>query len=274
MSEYQPHTAPEARPANKRQTPDWRRLEVAQGRFARMISDGIAQATAEHTEVDDDTARCIAHVLGRAHGRESALADFGRTGDGQYLNLRDEYLMLYTDERADAITKELIDWFGTYLVQRENTGTGRQFMNEHLPPKLDLLLVRTRVRVGGQHFVVNVPASWDSGEVDGLIELLSDLQLPEDHALQAFLSLPDVSVGTDDLMESFHEAFAGAFNSEEDALRALSPLEDWETSLVDWCIDQGLEYDALDWNYAPLMARLRDIYDVVEREEVLYVFVK
>ncbi len=75
-------------------------------------------------------------------------------------------------------------------------------------------------------------------------------------------------------MESFHEAFAGTFTSEEDALRALSPLEDWETSLADWCIDQGLEYDALEWNYEPLMARLRDIYDVVEREEVLHVFVK
>jgi hypothetical protein len=274
MSEHEPHHAPEVRPAPERQTPDWRRLEVAQGRFAQMISDGIAQATAEHTEVDDGTARCIAHVLGRAYGRQSALANFGRTGEGQYLTLRDEYLALYADDHADPITKELIDWFGTYLVARENTGTGRQFMNEHLPPKLDLLLVRSRIRIGGQHFVVNVPASWDSGEVDRLIELLTELQLPEDQALQAFLSLPDVSVGTDNLMESFHEAFTGTFKSEEDALRALSPLEDWETSLADWCIDQGLEYDALEWNYEPLMIRLRDIYDVVERNEVLHVFVK
>lgn len=234
MSEHELHKAPEARPAPERLTPDWRRLEAARGRFGQMISDGIAQATAEHTEVDDGTARCIAHVLGRAYGRESALADFGRTDEGQYLTLRDEYLALYTDDQADAITKELIDWFGTYLVGRENIGTGRQFMNELLPPKLDLLLVRTRVRVGGQHFVVNIPASWDSGEVDGLIELLTDLQLPEDKSLQVFLSLPDVSVGSDNLMESFHEAFAGTFISEEDALRALSPLEDWETSLADW----------------------------------------
>lgn len=39
-------------------------------------------------------------------------------------------------------------------------------------------------------------------------------------------------------------------------------------------IDQGLEYDALEWKYEPLMARLRDIYDVVEREGVLHVFIK
>lgn len=274
MSKHEPTHAPELRPAPERQTADWRRLEVAQGRFAQMISDGIAQATDEHTEVDDGTARCIAHVLGRAYGRESALADFGRTGEGLYLTLRDEYLALYADDHADAITKELIDWFGTYIVARENTGTGRQFMNEHLPPKLDLLLVRTHVRVGGQDFIVNVPANWDSGDVDGLVELLTELQLTEDSALQAFLSLPDVSVGSENLMESFHEAFAGTFTSEEDALRVLSPLEDWETSLADWCIDQGLEYDALEWNYEPLMARLRDIYDVVEQEDVLHVFVK
>jgi hypothetical protein len=275
MSEQQPtpHT-PEARPASQREEPDWRRLEVAQSRFLDRIADGIAQALAEHTEIDDGTARCIAHVLGRAYGRESALAEFGRTGEGQYLSLRDEYLDLYGDERADAVTKEQIDWFGTYLVQRENTGTGRRFMNEHLPPKLDQLLVRTSIRIGEGRFIVNAPASWHSGHEDELIELLTTLQLDQDEALQAFLSLPDVSVGTDDIMESFHEAFAGTYSTEEDALRALSPLEDWENSLADWCIDNGVEHEALEWNYEPLMARLRDIYDVVELKEVLHAFVK
>lgn len=275
MTEFQPtpHT-PEARPAPQREEPDWRRLEVAQQRFAQMISDGIAQALAEQTEVDDGTARCIAHVLGRAYGRESALADFARTGEGQYLSLRDEYLDLYSDHRANAITKEQIDWLGTYLVQRENTGTGRRFMNEHLPPRLDQLLVRTKVRIGDGHFTVNMPASWDSGEEDGLIETLTLLQLDQDEALQAFLALPDVSVGTNDIMESFHEAFAGTYRDEEAVLRALSPLEDWENSLADWCIDNGLELEVLEWNYDPLIARLRDLYDVVEGKEALHVFIK
>jgi len=212
--------------------------------------------------------------LGRAYGPGSALATFGRTGEGNYLSLRDEYLDLYGDERADAVTKEMIDWLGTYLVQRENTGSGRRFMNEHLPPKLDQLLVRTSVRVGDGRFIVNVPASWHSGHEDELVELLTTLQLDQDEALQAFLALPDVSVGTDDIMESFHEAFAGTYQTEEAALRALSPLEDWETSLADWCIDHGLELEALEWNCEPLMARLRDVYDVVEGKGVLHVFNK
>jgi len=274
MNEHEPHLTPDIREAPERGSPDWRRLEVAAGRFIEPIANGIAQALADESEIDDGTARCIAHVLGRAYGRESALADFGRTGEGQYLTLRDEYLNLYGDERADAVTKEMIDWFGTYLVQRENTGTGRRFMNEHLPPKLEQLLVRTSIRVGDDRYLVNIPASWDSGEEDGLIELLRDLRLREDLALQAFLALPDVSAGTPDLMESFHEAFAGTYENEEAALRALSPLEDWENSLADWCIDHGVDFDALDWNFAPLMDRLRDIYDLVEQEGHIHAFIK
>lgn len=274
MSEHEPAPTPEAPNARQSEEIDFRRLEVAQRRFSQMISDGIAQALAEQTEIDHSTARCIAHVLGRAHGRESSLAAFARTGEGPYLSLRDEYLAIYTDARADAVTKELIDWLGTYLVHEENTGSGRRFMNDHLPPKLDQLLVRTSIPVNHQRFIVHIPASWDSGEEDGLIELLVDLQLDRDEALQAFLSLPDVSVGTPDIMESFHEAFAGTYPSEEAALRALSPLEDWEKSLADWCIDNGLDFDTLEWNYAPLMERLRGIYDVVELKGALHAFIK
>ena len=136
------------------------------------------------------------------------------------------------------------------------------------------LLVRTSLPVGGQRYTVNIPASWHSGHEDELIELLTTLRLPEDEALQAFLALPDVSAGADDIMEAFHDAFAGTYPNEEAALRRLSPLEVWETSLADWCIDNGIEPEALDWNYEPLMTRLRDIYDVVEGMEVLHVFIK
>lgn len=275
MNEYEPHPiGAETRPAQEHVTPDWRRLEVAQRRFGQMIGDGVAMALAEQTEIDNDTARCIAHVLGRAYGSASALAAFGRTGDGQYLSLRDEYLELYGDEHADVATKELIDWFGCYLVQRESTGTGRRFMNEHLPPKLNQLLVRTDVRVGDGHFIVNIPASWHSGREGKLIELLTTLQLDQDDALQAFLSLPDVSAGTAEIMESFQEAFAGTYPTEDAALRALSPLEEWETELAEWCIDHGIDLDTLEWNYAPLMERLRDVYDLVEHKGRTHAFVR
>lgn len=275
MNEHEPQIpAMEVRPASEQAEPDWRRLEVAAARFGQRISEGISMALAAHTEIDDNTARCIAHVLGRAYGRESALADFGRTAEGNYVTLRDEYLHLYGSEQAGPGTKELIDWFGTYLLQRENTGSGRQFMNEHQPPQLKQLLVRTSVRVGDDRHVINVPADWDSSEMDGLIETLTLLQLSEDTGLQAFLSLPDVSAGVDDIMESFHEAFAGTYGDEVEALRALSPLEDWENELADWCIDRGVDFEVLEWNYEPLIERLRLIYDLVEKRGHIYAFVK
>lgn len=268
MSEYEP------RPVRSADNPDLRRLEVAGRRFEQLIAEGLFAALREHREIDDGTARCIAHVLGRALGRESALAEFGRTGEGDYPTLREEYLDLYNDPEAPAEVKRWIDWFGTFLVQRENIGSGRRFMNEHLPPKLAQSLVRTSVRVGDEHIVVNIPASWGNGEVGCLIETLGELQITKDDAFQAFLSLPDVSAGTDDIMESFHEALAGTFATEEDALRALSPLEEWEADLAGWCIDNGIEPEALEWNHEPLMARLRDLYDLVEREGRIHAFVR
>ncbi len=116
MSEHEP------RPVQDSEEVDWRRLHVASARFSEYITEGIARAMANKTEIDDGTARCIAHVLGRAHGRQSALAAFGRTGEGDYPSLRDEYLTLYNAPTIAAHTKELIDWLGTYLVQRDGRG--------------------------------------------------------------------------------------------------------------------------------------------------------
>ena len=147
-------------------------------------------------------------------------------------------------------------------------------MDGQLPPHLGLLLVRTSVPIGDNTFTVNIPASWDSSEVDGAIEMLTEIRIPEDDALQAFLSLPDVSVGTDNIMDRFREAFAGKYGAEEDLLRALSPLEEWQAELADWCVDHGIEFEALDWNLEPLMERLRAIYDVVQWKGELYAFVK
>lgn len=149
-------------------------------------------------------------------------------------------------------------------------------MSEHLPPRLDLLLVRTMVTVGGRRFPVNVPASWHSGNIDALVELLGELRFPEDDALQAFLSLPDVSAGAEDIMTSFHEAYQGSYSDEEEVLLELSPLNDWNNGLHDWCVGEGIEAEAIEWewDYAVLMHRLRDIYDVVELGGRLHVFIK
>ena len=268
MNEHEP------RPAREGDGPDFRRLEVARGRFQQYLEEGISRALATHSEIDTSTARCIAHVLGRAYGRESLMAEYGRTGEGQYLDLREEYLDLYVDERIDADTKQLIDWFGTYLIQKEKLGSGLQFANEYLPPKLEQVLVRTGVTVGGQYFTVHVPGSYGDEAIHELRETLTELQLPEDEALQAFLALPDVNAMSGDIMESFHEAFAGSFHTEEDALRALSPLVEREGSLADWQIDNAVDPESLEWNYAPLLERLAEVYDLVHWKGAIHAFIK
>lgn len=271
MSEHEPNT--EAREVASTETPDWRRLEVAHTRFLDRVAEGIAQAMAEHTEISDSTARCIAHVLGRAYGRDSNLAGFGRNGEGNYLSLRDEYLNLYTDERADTVTKEWIDWLGTYLVRRENTGTGRRFMNEHQVPKLERLLVRTSIRVGDDRYEVNVPADWDSGDEDGLIETLIDLRVPEDEALQAFLSLPDVSVGGD-IMESFHESYVQTYMFIEDAVRDLAELDSLEVALYEATESRSLPESAVQIDYLLIQEHVQEAYDLVEWKGHVHVFIK
>lgn len=63
-----------------RDTPNWRRLEVAATRLGDRISEGIAAATSEGRDVDEATSRCLANVLGRSLGANSALSEYGRSG--------------------------------------------------------------------------------------------------------------------------------------------------------------------------------------------------
>lgn len=271
MTEQEPR--PETREAASPDTPDWRRLDVARARFIDRIAEGIGLAMAKGSEIDDVTARCIAHVLGRAYGRDSNLAGFGRNGEGNHLSLRDEYLNLYGDERADAVTTEWIDWLGTYLVSRENTGSGRRFMNEHLVPKLEHLLVRTSVQVGDERYEVHIPANWDSRAEDKLIQTLTDLRLSEDDALQAFLSLPDVSVDGD-IAQSFHESYVQTYMFIEDAVRDLAELDSLELALYELTESRSIPDSAVQIDYSVIQDHVCEAYDLVEWKGHVYVFNK
>lgn len=261
-------------PAPDRETPDWRRLEVASRRFGELIAAGITTAIDERSEVDDGTARCIAHVLGRAFGRHSALSGYGRTGKGDYEALRDEYLTLYNAADVPAPTKELVNWLGTYLVQRENHGTLHRFGNEYLPPKLEQLLVPTGIDVDDWYFTVHVPASFGREAIEELAATLHELQLDKDEALQAFLSLPDVNAMSGDIMESFHENYIGTFGSIEDAVHGLLEIDEWEKEVHEFAAERHLYVDNISPDYEALLERARDAYDIVEWKDKVYAFYK
>ena len=82
------------------------------------------------------------------------------------------------------------------------TGSGRTYQNEHLPPKLDRLLVRTTLTTSGTPVTVYVPASLDAGGMEQLIVRLEECDEFFGPAFRAFLSLPDVNAAAADLLLS------------------------------------------------------------------------
>lgn len=266
MNEHEP------RPAEEHEGIDWRRLEVASNRFFERIADGTAMALAERTEIDPDTARMIAHVLGRAYGPASHLAEFGRTGEGSYLDMRDEYLRLYNDQRADPVLKEFIDWLGTYLVQRENIGTGRERIDPSLPPQLDLILVTTTIEFDGEPSTIHVPANLRGPYIDALREQLMDLHGTDAEALRAFLTLPDVDASAPNLFASFHESYADTFTTIEDAIASVVELDEREREMDELAAERGFVIERLSPDYELLLEEARQAYDFIEWKGHIHVF--
>lgn len=248
------------------------RMARTAGRYENWITEGITAAGTESREIDLMTARLIAHVLGRATGRTSALADFGRTGDGDYEALRDEYLTFYTDATTPPMVREWIDWLGTHLVGRDHLGTGRRFMNEHLAPQLDRLLVRTDLNVGDESLTVHVPASTPRDAIDQLAARLRELGLERDEAMQAFLSLPDVNALTDDLEAAFSSSYVDTFGRPEDVVHGLMEVDEWEKDITEYAHERGFFLEGITPDYEVLIERVRDAYDLVEWKEKIHAF--
>ena len=247
-------------------------IERTASRFQARIIEGITSATEAGTEIDARTARTIAHILGRAFGSQSALAEFGRTGEGVYHSLREEYLALYVDESIPPVVKEWIDWFGTYLVQRDGTGSGRQFMGADRTPDLDRLLVRATVSVDGVPHVVHAPATVNGSGITCLGEQLSNSPEARTAAFWAFLSFPDVNAADPNLVESFQDSFIEEFRTIEDALYGLTELTDWEADLRTFAEDRGLLPDAVSIDHDVIENQTRDVYDLVEIGGSIYAF--
>lgn len=236
------------------------------------IEAGIAAALEQKREVHLDTARAIAEALSQAVGEDSVLARFADTGHGNYLALREEFLPLYGEPTTPAEVHRWINWFGTFLVQRENTGSGRRFMNEHLDPDLERVLVRTVLQSQAGPVTVHLPATLDAREIIALTARLETFDEFFGISFKAFLSLSDVNAANANLLESYHETYVGSFRTIEEALRALTPLEEWETELATWATDHGLDSETVRINLDAIEATMRTMYDLVERNGLFHAF--
>lgn len=256
------------------ETPDWRRLEVAANRFSHLISDGINHAVERQGVIDHSTARCIAHTLGRAFGRESALAVFGRTGEINYEAMRDEYLSLYSDPAAPTPVIEQIDWLGTSIIRTLHPLSHTRSYREPYPLTLDELLVPTHAQVEDFTMTVHVPGDCDSASIAELQTTLEELNLDANDGLQAYLSLPNVNAMSGDIPEGFQNAFIAEFPDIEAALRSVCDLDEREREVRDFASERSLffEYLGPDWN--ALSDETRDLVDIVDRGSRTYVFYK
>lgn len=269
-----PDQADVLRPVAENGTPNWRRFEVALRRYGELIAAGLSTALEQRTDIDQGTARCIAHVLGRSLGRDSALAGFGRTGEGDYEYLREEYLALHGDEGASASTQELIDWLGTYLIRQHHPEARAATYQEVYPPRLANLLVPTGVEVGDWYFTVHVPGTSGSTQIAELTETLTELAADRDTALRIFLGLPDVNAMSGDIMDDFHLQYIGVYSTVEDALHELAEVDERERDVIEYAEERQLIIEQILPDYDALREQIADGFDLVEREGRAYVFSK
>ncbi|MCS4275131.1 hypothetical protein M2390_000289 [Mycetocola sp. BIGb0189] len=252
-----------AYPAPERVTPDWRRLDVAVNRWGDRIAAGLSYAAENDTQIGRETARTIAHVLGRAFGRMSALAGYGRTGEGEYEQLRDEYLALAQGTETGWV-KELVDTYGSYLVREKypDVQTTTYMRQDHA--KLEHLLVPTEVELDEQKYLVHVPGIYGRETIEDLTTTLAELQIDQDAALRAYLSLPDVSAVTGDVMVDFHSHFIGTYPSLEDAIYELSGVEDRIEEVHEYAAERHLIFDNISPDYEALAETMEAGFDIVE----------
>lgn len=242
------------------------------GRLPKRIAKGLDAARETHREIDEETARRIAFLLGRATGPGSVLTDFAFDGGGAYEDLRDEYLELYADPAEPLEVREWINWLGTYLIARQRDLPPAYTSPGDQPPALESLLVPNHFKINGFDVQANVPASFDRAEIEEVTELLSDLRVGEDPALQAYLQLPDANPLDGDVMESFHEHYTGSFPSMPEVVHGLLDIDQFESDVRNYAAEFGLHLDGVLPDYELLMDRLSEMYDFVEKGGLTYVF--
>lgn len=272
MNEHEPNTKfptePELSPEAEQSTRD------VEPTLPERIAAGIAAALEQKREVHLDTARAIAEALSPAVGDDTVLARFADTGQGNYLALREEYLPLYGEPTTPAEVRRWIDWLGTFLVRRENTGIGRRFMSENIEPVLERVLVRTILESQAGPVTAHLPATLDAREIIALTARLEALDELFGTSFKAFLTLPDVNAADPNLLESYHQTYVGSFRTVEEALHALTPLADWETELGSWATDHGLGSETVRIDLDAIEVTMREMYDLVERKGLLHAFNK
>lgn len=200
----------------------------------------FTEADSRGDAITADDARAIATLLAPLLGSASEIGRFAETGQADHQDLLLECQVLKA--RSYATTEIPDSWI----------------------PRLE------------QHLARNPPlrrsdlAGPDGNELTG-----AAAEGVRDHgdAFRAYLSLTDIDPSRDDLTESFHEFYLGAFTSMDQLLDELTEVTTWEGALAElagkWGID---ELVSLDRDKVQRIAR--DTWDIVEIKGRYFVFTK
>lgn len=93
------------------------------------------------------------------------------------------------------------------------------------------------------------------------------------NAFRAYLELPDIDPTSADVLTTFHANYVGSFIDTTDLLERLTELSTWRTQVRDFAAGLGIE-DLVSIDLAALEGQVREVWDIVTYEGMLYAFEK
>lgn len=93
-------------------------------------------------------------------------------------------------------------------------------------------------------------------------------------AFAAYLLLPDTNVAAPDILESFYNSYADAWETFAEFRRDVLEGLGWLQALEKVMSEQGIPDDHLTWNHGVVDKSILDTYDVVRLDEWWHVFNK
>lgn len=202
-------------------------------KVAHYLRHACGEADERGQPISDEDARAIATLLAPLTGPSSAIAVFAETGEVDRAALATECRRL--GDRTWR-TPEVAEWM----------------------PRLEGWL--SAYRSGPLASEVASP------QVEqGLAE--------HDDAFRAYLLLPDVDAGAQDLLVTFGDFYIGSYPHMDALLDDLTEVRDWEAAIVELAARHGID-DLVSLDRAKVELVARETWDIVEVGGRLYVFTK
>lgn len=93
-------------------------------------------------------------------------------------------------------------------------------------------------------------------------------------AFVAFILLRQIEIRRPDVFEAFEHSYIGAYLSYDAIIDEHLDIMEWRRSLDELRLTWGIPTTALDWNRPALLTHIKEVFDLVEHGNRVYVFAK